>query len=283
MITFCHLHLQTTMRAALTFLWPTENLGRMLKIIAGTYHLILSAYSQQKRMRQCTTLPACKLCGSASSKIVGGGPTAVARPSATGGGLSPTTSKIRTASLPYLCMKESGTTYPALANAGSSAKGVSWCWWNLCKTEAFIACVLSPSLVTLAAMKYSSTTSPAATTTAVAPSSSSSSLGIITYHFTVTDGPSTTQRFTSGLTTVSPSTVTTTSEPVLSTSTADISDASSATSATTTLATPVETPIQPTTSSTTVDSGDKNNSPPVPFAFLQHEFTLWLPGLCCLP
>lgn len=213
-------------------------------------------------MRPCTTLPACKLCGSASSKTLGGGPTAAARRSATGGGLSPTTLKVRIVSLPYLYMKGSGMTCPALAIAGSSAKGVSWCCSDRCKTETFIACVLSPSIVTLAAMKYSSTTSPAhtqdATTTAFATSPSTSSQGVVTYHFTVTNRLSTTQTFTSGLTTVSGSTVTVSTALVSSTSTADIYDASSATTATTTLATPVDrTSIQPTTSSTALDSGDK--------------------------
>lgn len=189
----------------------------------------------------------------------------MARRSATGGGLSLTTLKVRTASLPYFDMKESGMTWTALANAGSSAKGVSWCWWNLCKPEPFTACVLSASIVTLAAMKYSSTTSPAATTTAVATSSSSSSQGIITYHFTVTNEPSTTQKFI----TARPSAVTATTEPASSTPTADIYNASSPTAATTTSATPVETSVQPTTSSTTLDSGDKkNNLALVPFLHL---------------
>lgn len=131
----------------------------------------------------------------------------------------------------------------------------------LCKTQIFVVLMLSTSIVTLAAMKYSSTTSPArtpdATTTAVATSSSSTSQGIITYHFTVTNGPSSTQSFTSGLTTVSPSTVTATTELESSTSTADIHTASSAAAAATALATPAATSIQPTTSSTTVESGDR--------------------------
>lgn len=110
------------------------------------------------------------------------------------------------------------------------------------------------------AMKYSSTASPAstqdATTIAAATSSSSSSQGIIiTYHFTVTNGQSTAQSSTSGPTTVSPSPVTVTTELVSSTLTAGINNASSATLAATTSATPVETSVQPTTSSITLDSG----------------------------
>lgn len=197
----------------------------------------------------------------------GGGPTAVARRSATGGGLSPATMKVRTVLLPYLYTKGSGMTCPAPANAGSSAKGVSWCCSDLCKTETFIACVLSPSIVTLAAMKYSSTTSPPSTQDATSSSSSSQDI-IVTYHFTVTNGQSTTQSSTSGPTTVSPSAVTVTTERVSSTLTTDISNASSATSATTTSATPVETPVQPTTSSITLDSGDKKKKKLHPSAAL---------------
>lgn len=76
---------QTTTTAALTFSWQTGSLGGRRRITAGTCRLNSSAYSPQKRTRPFSTLPALKLCGSASLKIDGGGPTAVAHPSATGG------------------------------------------------------------------------------------------------------------------------------------------------------------------------------------------------------
>lgn len=197
---------------------------------------------------------------------------AVAHRSATGRDLNPTTLKVRTVSLPYLYVKGSGMICLAVTNGDFSAKGVSWCGSNLCKT--FIACFLSPTIVTLAAIKYSSTASPANTqdaTTAVATFSSSSNQSIITYHFSVTNGPSTTQRFTSGLTTVSLFTVT----------------ATTAASATTTLATPVETSIQPdTTSSATLDLGDihiiKILSPLILFSINSHFDILISSSLCCL-
>lgn len=141
-------------------------------------------------------------------------------------------------------------TWTAATNANFSAKAVSCCKSNPWKTESFffffLAYLLNLSNVNLAALKNPSTTSPASTqdpTTPVATLSSSSSQ--ITFHFIVTEGPSSTQQgFTSGLTTVSPSTATATTELVSSTSTA-------ATSAKTTS-------IQPdTTTSATLDSGDK--------------------------
>lgn len=124
-----------------------------------------------------------------------------------------------------------------------------------------MTCVLSPSIVALAAMKYSPTTSPASApgtpAAAAATSFNSSSQGtVITYHFTVSNGPSSTQSSTSGPTTVSPSTVAT--ELLSNTSTTDMNNAWSATLAAATSATPLETSVQPTASSITLDSGDKN-------------------------
>lgn len=126
---------------------------------------------------------------------------------------------------------------------------------NPCKTEAFVTCALTPSIVALAAMKYSPTTRPAAAATSF---DSSSQGTVITHHFTVTNGPSATQSSTSGPTTVSPPTVTT--ELVSNTSTADIHNASSATVAAATSATPPETSVQPTASSITLGSGDKKRN-----------------------
>lgn len=47
------LDLQATVKRAVTSLLLRPSRGGTLRIIAGTYRPILSAYTQQKRMRQC--------------------------------------------------------------------------------------------------------------------------------------------------------------------------------------------------------------------------------------
>lgn len=104
------LDLQATVKPVVTFLSRRPNHGGMLRIIAGPYHLIWSAYIQQKRMRWYIVCLCHKKCGLASSKILGSGLMGARHHSVTGNLSSLTTLKVRIVLLQYSKIKGSGMT-----------------------------------------------------------------------------------------------------------------------------------------------------------------------------
>ena len=93
-----------------TFLSLRPNHGGTLRITAGAYRLISSAYSPRRRMRQCIMCLGHKRCGLASSRIPGSGLTGATHHSVFGNPLSQATLTVSTAPLPYSKMGGSGTT-----------------------------------------------------------------------------------------------------------------------------------------------------------------------------
>lgn len=186
---------------------------------------------------------------------------------ATGESLSLTTTKIRTVLLLYFYIRGSGMTCPVPGNAVFSVKGVSWCafvklrdcYTQVCKKS-------SQPIITLTAMKHTSTTSPTSTqdpltTHVTTPPNNSTESVILTVHFTVagsTSSSNATAGPTSEATAVSESTTPMATELVASTSTAEINNATTETLATTTT-TPMETSAQPTETGPSLNSGDYKN------------------------
>lgn len=85
----------------------SPNHGGMHRNIAETYHLILSVYTQWRRMRQYV-IQGQRKCGLASSKIAGSGLMGATHHSVIGSPGSQITLKIRTVLLLYSKMKGGG-------------------------------------------------------------------------------------------------------------------------------------------------------------------------------
>lgn len=119
------LDLQVTVIPVVTFLLLRPNRGGTLRITAGAYHPISSAYAQQKRMRRYIICH--KMCGLASSKTRGSGLMGAPHPSATGNPISLTTLKVKIVLLLYSKTKGSGMTSNAKANVFLFVVGVSCC------------------------------------------------------------------------------------------------------------------------------------------------------------
>ncbi len=102
------LDLQVTVIPVVTFLLLRPNHGGTLRITAGAYHLISSAYAQQKRMRQYIMCH--KMCGLASSKTGGSGLMGATHHSVTGNPFSLTILQVKIVLLRYSKTKASGMT-----------------------------------------------------------------------------------------------------------------------------------------------------------------------------